>query len=151
MSYGIGEETEGLESSFSKLSVTSPSSQLILQPFRRFTYVKAHSPNLPLLHLRHSSFSNPSFSCPTSKTLHLRHLANRPCTLHYVSKFSNAKFLSKNDNVLICDEYIPFSVYLILYSKQCSQESHLCCFQFLQVLLSKHTRFAHKNKVMRWM
>ena len=28
-----------LECSFSKLSVTSPTSQLILQPFRRFTYV----------------------------------------------------------------------------------------------------------------
>ena len=46
----------------SKLSVTSPTSQLILQPFRRFTYVTAHSPTLPLPHLRHSSFSNPSFA-----------------------------------------------------------------------------------------
>ena len=45
--------------SFSNLSVTSPTSQLILQPFRRFTYVTPHSPILPLLHLRHSSFFNP--------------------------------------------------------------------------------------------
>ena len=52
--------------SFSKLSVTSPTSQLILQPFPRFTYVTAHSPTLTLLHLRHSSFSNPSFASPTS-------------------------------------------------------------------------------------
>ena len=29
--------------------VTSPTSQLILQPFPRFTYVTAHSPTLPLL------------------------------------------------------------------------------------------------------
>ena len=41
-----------LQSSFSKLSVTSPTSQLILQSFRRITYVIAHSPTLPLLHLR---------------------------------------------------------------------------------------------------
>ena len=61
-----------------QLSATSATSQLILQPFRRFTYVTAHSPTLPLLHLRHSSFSNHSFSSPTSQAIHLRHLASRP-------------------------------------------------------------------------
>ena len=66
------------QSSFSNLSVPSPTSQLIVQPFRRFTYVTAHSPTLPLLHLRHSSFSNPSFASPRSQPLHLRHLASRP-------------------------------------------------------------------------
>ena len=66
------------QSSFSNFSVTSPTSQLILQPFRRFTYVTAHSPTLPLLHLRHSSFSNSSFASLTSQALHLRHLASRP-------------------------------------------------------------------------
>ena len=65
-------------SSFSNLSITSPTSQLILQPFRRFTYVTAHSPTLPLHHLRHSSFSNPSFASPTSQALHAIHLASRP-------------------------------------------------------------------------
>ena len=35
-------------------------SQLVLQSFRYFIYVTAHSPTLPLLYLRHSSFSNPS-------------------------------------------------------------------------------------------
>ena len=76
--------------SFSNPSVTSPTSQLILQPFRRFTYVTAQSPTLPSLylchrsfsnpfvHLRHSSFSSPSFASPTSQALHLRHLASRP-------------------------------------------------------------------------
>ena len=53
------------QSSFSNLFVASPKSQLFLQPFRRFTYVTAHSPTLPLLHLRHSSF-NSSFASPTS-------------------------------------------------------------------------------------
>ena len=41
---------------FSKLSVTSPTSQLILQPFRCF-------------YLQHSSFSNPSISLPTSQLI----------------------------------------------------------------------------------
>ena len=67
------------ESSFSKLSVTSPTSQLILQPFPRFTYFTAHSPTLPLLRLRHSSFSSPSFASTTSQDFHLSHLASRPC------------------------------------------------------------------------
>ena len=66
------------QSSFSNLSVTSPTSQLILQPFRHFIYVTAHSPTLPLLYLRHSSFSNPSFASPTSQILYLIHLASRP-------------------------------------------------------------------------
>ena len=39
---------------------------LILQPFRRFTYVKVHSPSLPLLHLHHSLFSNPLVTSRTS-------------------------------------------------------------------------------------
>ena len=52
-------------SSFSNPSVASPTSQLILQPLRRFTYVTAHSPN-------------PSFASPTSQALHLCHLASRP-------------------------------------------------------------------------
>ena len=53
--------------SFSKLFVTSPMPQLILQLFRRFTYVTVHSPTLSLLHLHHSSFHNPSFASPTSQ------------------------------------------------------------------------------------
>ena len=57
------------QSSFSKLSVTSPTSQLILilQAFCHFTYVTTHSPTLPSLSLRLSSFSNPSVSSPTSQ------------------------------------------------------------------------------------
>ena len=74
MSCDVGEQ-----SSFSNLSVTTPTSQLILQPFRRFTYVIAHSPTLPLLYRYHSSFSNPSFASPTSQALHLRYLTSCPC------------------------------------------------------------------------
>ena len=82
MNWAVDEATEGLKNelwrefcSFSNLSVTSPTSKLILQPFLLFTYVTAHSPNLPSLYLRHSSFSNPSFASPTSQALHLVHMA----------------------------------------------------------------------------
>ena len=64
-------------------AVTSPALQLILQPFRRFTYVTAHSPTLPLLHLRLSPFSNPSFASPTSQ-VHLIHLASRPWNMPFI-------------------------------------------------------------------
>ena len=77
--------------SFSNFSVTSSTSQLILKPFRRYTYVTAHSPTLPLLHLRHSSFSNLSFASSTSQALHLIHLVSRPCWYqnNEQSSFSN--------------------------------------------------------------
>ena len=77
---------------FSNPSAALPTSQLILQPFRCFTYVTAHYPTLPPLHLRHSSFYNPSaasptsqvilnvsVASPTSQALHVLHLAGRPC------------------------------------------------------------------------
>ena len=44
-------------SSFSNPSVALPTSQLILQHFRRFTYVTAHSPTLLSLLLRHRLFT----------------------------------------------------------------------------------------------
>ena len=72
----VSEEPVNEQSSFSKFSVISPTPQLILQAFRHFTYVTAHFPTLPLLHLRHNSFSNPSFASPSSQALHLRHLAS---------------------------------------------------------------------------
>ena len=84
MGWYIGEVTENwrmsgahlCHSSFSNPSVTSPTSQFILQPFFRLCYVtgssltspgRAHSPTLPSLYLCHSSFSNPSVASPTSQ------------------------------------------------------------------------------------
>ena len=72
MSCDVRKETERLEneqSSFSNLSITSPTSELILQPFHCFTYVTAHSPTILLLHQCHSSFSNPSVALPTSQLI----------------------------------------------------------------------------------
>ena len=97
-------------SSFSNPSVTSPTSQLILQPFRCFTYVTAHSSTLPLLHLRHSSFSNPSCASPTSQALLLQHLASRPwievmccvvvCVYYLNKTFVIFCFITKNETEL---------------------------------------------------
>ena len=92
--------------------------ELILQPFRHFTYVTIHSPTLPLLHLRHSSFSSPSFASPTSQALHLIYLAELilPPYCHFIyitthsptlpflhlrhSSFSNPSFVSPTSQVL---------------------------------------------------
>ena len=42
---------------------------VILQPFRRFTYVTGHSTALPPLHLRHMPFYNPSANLLNTDTL----------------------------------------------------------------------------------
>ena len=87
-----------------KLSVTSPTSQLILQPFRRFSYLTTHSPTLPLFHLGHSSFSNHSFASPTSKALHLRHLASCPCkSPTLITKFSQNIVADTDKNKALTD------------------------------------------------
>ena len=86
-------------SSFSNPSVASPTSQLILQHFFRFSYVtgssltspgessmkfafsseesqhkiciiSVHSPTFPSLHLRHNSFSNPSITLPSHSSFY---------------------------------------------------------------------------------
>ena len=72
MSFDVGKATEGLENelqhrwSDGKLGEWA---DLILQPFRHYTYVSAHSPTLLSLYLCHSSFSNPSVASPTSQLI----------------------------------------------------------------------------------
>ena len=65
---------------------TSPTSQLILQSFRRFIYATVHSTTLPPHHLRHRSFYNPSVASPTSQALHVLHLASGP----YIEGWKNS-------------------------------------------------------------
>ena len=72
MSCDVGEVMQVLENEaepHSPTYIASPTSQLILQPFCRFAYVIAHSTALPLLHLCHSSLSNPSATLPTSQLI----------------------------------------------------------------------------------
>ena len=79
-------------------SVPEHPAELILQPFRHFTYVKTHSPTIPSLYLRLSSFSNPSvatptsqfilqpfFDSPTSQALQLIHLGSRPWFYRHIT------------------------------------------------------------------
>ena len=112
----VGETKECLENelcSFSKLSGTSPTAQLILQPFRRFTYVTAHSSTLSLLHLRQANspillsfllrhrlltelilqtFRHFTYVTAHSPTLPLLHLCH--------SSFPNPSFASPTSQVL---------------------------------------------------
>ena len=78
MNCDVGEATEGLESelwrrwSDGKIGewgelIFIVIAELILQPFCHFPYFTTHSPTLPSLYLRHSSFSNPSVASPTSQ------------------------------------------------------------------------------------
>ena len=92
-----------------KLSVTSSTSQLTLQPFRRFTYVTTHSPTLPLLHLRHSSFSKLSVTSPSSQlilqpfrrfTYVTTHSPTLPLLHLRHSSFSNPSFTSPTSQAL---------------------------------------------------
>ena len=55
--------------SFSNPSVALPTSRLILQPFRCFTYVTANYPTLRSLYLHHGSFSNLSITPPTPQLI----------------------------------------------------------------------------------
>ena len=99
MSCDVGEVTETL--------------QLIVQPFRRFTYVTAHSPSLPLLHIRHSSFFNPSFASPTSQALHVR-------TWRATNAFKLIKQINGNTENQTKDNYLA-----IFISKKETREVYL--------------------------
>ena len=66
---------------YCNLSDTLTMAQFILEHFRRFSYTTAHSPTLPFLHLRDSSFFNPTFVSPTPQELHFRHLESHPCSI----------------------------------------------------------------------
>ena len=97
-------------SSFSNPSLALHTSQLILQPFRRFTYVTAHSPTLPLLYLRYSSFSNPSLTLPTSQlflqpfprfTYVTAHSPTLPSLCLRHSSFSNPSVASPTSQIIL--------------------------------------------------
>ena len=102
---------------------------------RHFTYVTTHSPTLPSLYLRHSSFSNPSvasptsssfsnpsFASPTSQDFHLCQLASRPWNLRGCLHQKQIHFL--------------FPRHLRCHSKArhlCCHPKHLKCSTFLMI------------------
>ena len=74
MSCDVGKATELLENElWRRWSDEKVGERALL-----LTYVSANSSTAPLLDLRHSSFSNPSFAPATSLALQLHHLASRP-------------------------------------------------------------------------
>ena len=94
----------------SNLTVTSPTSQLILQPSCRFTHVTAYSPTLLSLHPRLSSFSNPSVASPTSQLIlqpfcrftHVRAHSPTLLSLHLRhSSFSNPSVASPTSQLIL--------------------------------------------------
>ena len=127
-------------SSFSNTSVVSPTSQFILHPSFRFSYVRrsAHSPNFPSFRLRHNSFSNPSVTSPTSQlvfqpfhsftyvTAHspilpLRHLriVHSPTflsllLLHKLCSFSKLSVTSPTSQVIL--QHIRYFTYATVHS-----------------------------------
>ena len=78
--------------------------------WRRFTYVTAHSPTLPPLHLRRNSFSNPSVALPTSQLIlqpfrHFTYITAHSPTLPSLhlrhSSFSNPSVTSPTSQLVL--------------------------------------------------
>ena len=127
--------------SFSNPSVALPTSQLILQPFRWFTYVTAHSPTLPLLHLRHSLFCNPSFTSSTSQlilqpfrrfTYVTAHSPTLPLLHLRHSTFSNPSFASPTSQALHCRA--AHAYHLLLVQKYEHSVYYTGCFKSLEYI-----------------
>ena len=115
--------------------------ELILQVFSHFTYVTAHSdsPRFPSLHLRHTSFTNPSLALPTSQLIlqpfrcFTYITANTPTLLSpllrhriftYVTwRAAHGHRLSNRGNVLATARY-HFAIQHVL--ENCTQHI-LCC------------------------
>ena len=126
MSCDIGEVMERLKNEQSS-QIQRYTAEHILQPFRHFTYVTAHSqtlprftyviphsPTLPLLHLFHSSYSNPSVallyisicmsSAHSTTICHFTYVTSHSPTLPLLhlchSSFSNPFFTSPTSQAL---------------------------------------------------
>ena len=100
-------------SSSSKLTVASPMSQLILQPFFRFSYVTGSS--LISLHLHHRSFSNPSVALPMSQLIfqHFRCFtyvtAHSPTLLSLLPRHRLFTYLTSPISQLILQPFCRFT------------------------------------------
>ena len=76
--------------------------EFILQTFHLFTYVTTHSPTLPSLYLRYSSFSNPSVASHTSEFI------LQPFLLFsYVTSWIYLKVTNENCSVMKKNENFP--------------------------------------------
>ena len=91
--------------SFSNTCVALPTSQLILQPFRRYTYVTAHTLTLPSLYLCHSSFSNPSVALPASQLI-LQPSVVLPTSQLLLQPFHRFTYVSAQSQSFRCFTYV---------------------------------------------
>ena len=112
MNCDVGKATEGLENELRHRWSNGKAGEweLILQLFRHFTYVTAHSPTLPSLYLRQSSFSNPSVALPTSQlilqpfchfTYVTAHSPTLPSLYLHHSSFSNPSVASPTSQLIL--------------------------------------------------
>ena len=120
------------------------SAELILQPFRHFTYVTTHSPTLSSLYLRHSSFSNPSVALPTSQlilqpfrcfTYVTAHSPTLPLLHLRHSSFSNPSFASPTSQALHLIHLASRPWFFHAPSNQCNL-LFIFCFFFQEKQLS---------------
>ena len=141
--------------SFSDPSVTLPTSQLILKPFRQFTYVTTHSPTLPslylrhssfsnpsLLHLRHSSFSNPPFASPTSQALHLIQLVSSAHSPNFPSLHLRHNSFS-DPSVTLPTSQLILQTLLLLYLYHSSFSNPSVASPTLQIILQPFFHFSY--------
>ena len=105
----------------SDVDISDNTAELILQSFSHFTYVTVHSSTLPLLHLRHSTFSSPSFASPALLILQAfhhfiyvtAHSSTLPALYLCHSSFSNHSVSSPTSQLILqpffCFSYITGS------------------------------------------
>ena len=105
-------------SPFSNPSVTLPTSQLILQPFRCLTYVAAHSPTLLSLLLHHMLFSYVTWRAAYNfkkqsvriEKIRLKiklHTIQEPNVLYYVSLISleSLKNCNTSEKIVLREQF----------------------------------------------
>ena len=119
-------------SSFSNPSLALPTSQLILQPFRSFTYVTAHSPTLLSLLLRHRIFTYVTWRAAhgglneycngygnechgTASTHRSSDQGDNYLTVRLISKYGSTKSISGENHS--CNLYIQYFNVFNLKSK----------------------------------
>ena len=99
---------------------------------------RAHSPTLLLLHLHHSSFSNPSFASPTSQALHLIHMASRPC----ISLTSSTAEKVHSLSTFICR---PYDANQLSEVSATVSPTHYICLSYVFAGFPDYITELHKN------
>ena len=102
--------------------------ELILQLFRHFIYVTAHSPTLPSLYLRYNSFSNPSVASLTSQLIFQPFFRFSHVTGSSVTSPGESPMLQITVHYFICNSWI----FLITDARSTDKKN----------IINKHNSFA---------